>query len=60
MLAAVTAMTYFPLFDMPVFWPLLLIYFVFAVVTVVLKQSRHMRKYNYGLADFFKKTPGRK
>ena len=42
--------------DVPVFWPVLLFYFIFVVFTIVIKQYRHMKKYGYSLSDFFKKT----
>ena len=47
--------TYFKVLDLPVFWPLLLFYFIFIVFSVVLKQYQHMNKYGYSLSDFFKR-----
>lgn len=51
--------TFIGALDLPVFWPLLLIYFVFASLNVGLRQYRHMKKYGYTLKDFIKK-PERK
>lgn len=47
--------TFIEFMDLPVFWPILLIYFVFATFNVGLRQYRHMQKYGYSLRDFFKK-----
>ena len=49
----------FDLFDIPVFWPLLLFYFLYAMFAIVTRQRAHMQKYGYGLADFFKKNTRR-
>ena len=49
------AATFFDIFNIPVFWPVLLFYFVFVSITIALRQHRHMQKYGYSLQDFFKK-----
>ena len=54
-LVAVVACTFFPMLDFPVFWPLLLVYFVFIVLSIGFKQYRHMKRYGYSFNDFFKK-----
>ena len=46
----------FNVLDIPVFWPMLQVYFQYATYAVVSRQRQHMKKYGYGLADFFKKT----
>ena len=46
----------FNIFDIPVFWPMLQVYFQYAMYAVITRQRQHMKKYGYGLADFFKKT----
>eukprot|EP00927_Polykrikos_kofoidii_P076921 TRINITY_DN73937_c0_g1_i1.p1 TRINITY_DN73937_c0_g1~~TRINITY_DN73937_c0_g1_i1.p1 ORF type:complete len:189 (+),score=29.46 TRINITY_DN73937_c0_g1_i1:125-691(+) len=49
MRAVVTAcvMTCFPVFDMPVFWPILLSFFIFLVITSGQDRIKHMIKYRY-------------
>lgn len=47
--------TFFDFLDLPVFWPLLLIYFLFVTINMALRQRMHMKKYGYTLSDFFKK-----
>ena len=47
--------TFIKVFDFPVFWPILLIYFLFIAGTIVIRQRQHMNKYGYSLSDFFKK-----
>lgn len=39
------AMTLFPFFDIPVFWPILLVYFIVLFVITMRRQIGHMRKY---------------
>ena len=39
--------TFFPLFDIPVYWPLLLFYFVVVFVLTMKHQIKQMMKYNY-------------
>jgi len=43
-------------FDLPVYWPFLLGYFVFLVGMTVRKQLMHMKKYGYSIVDFGKKA----
>lgn len=38
-------MTLFPFFDIPVFWPILLVYFIVLFVITMRRQIGHMRKY---------------
>lgn len=47
--AMVTAffLTFFPVFDVPVFWPILLLYWVTLFVLTMKRQIRHMIKYKY-------------
>ena len=47
--------TFFKQLDIPVFWPILLFYFIFVLVSVVARQYQHMKRYGYSMADFFKK-----
>ena len=42
-----TFMTFFELFDVPVFWPILLLYFIVLFVITMKRQIRHMMKYKY-------------
>ena len=49
------ASTFVDLLDFPVFWPILLFYFVLVSASIYIKQRRHMQKYGYTFADFFKK-----
>lgn len=53
-------LSYFEVFNIPVWWPMLLIYFVIVSVLIVFKQRSHMNKYNYSLYDFFKSKRGKK
>lgn len=39
--------TFFEIFDIPVFWPVLVIYFIFLFGITMNKQIRHMIKYRY-------------
>jgi len=43
-------------FDLPVYWPFLLGYFIFLVGMTVRKQMKHMERYGYSILDFGKKT----
>ena len=52
--------SFFKVLDLPVFWPILLFYFVLVVCTISYKQYKHMQKYNYSFADFFKKREDEK
>lgn len=40
-------MTLFPFFDIPVFWPILLVYFVVLFAMTMRNQIAHMIKYRY-------------
>jgi hypothetical protein len=40
-------MTFFEIFDIPVFWPILLLYFIILFVITMKKQIAHMIKYKY-------------
>ena len=40
-------MTFFKAFDIPVFWPLLLVYFILIFFLVMRRQIQHMIKYHY-------------
>jgi len=43
------------LFDLPVFWPFLMIYFFMLVGLTVKRHLRHMSKYGYKFGDFNRK-----
>lgn len=49
-------MTAFPFFDIPVFWPILLVYFCVLFVITMRRQIGHMRKYRYLPFDIGRKT----
>ena len=49
-------MTFFEAFNIPVFWPLLLIYFILIFFLIMKRQIKHMIKYNYLPWDSGKKT----
>jgi hypothetical protein len=40
-------MTFFSFFDIPVFWPILLLYFCVLFALTMKRQILHMRKHNY-------------
>jgi len=40
-------LTFFDFFDIPVFWPLLLVYFILIFVLTMRNQIKHMIKYHY-------------
>ena len=40
-------LTFFSIFDVPVFWPILLLYWVVLFVLTMKRQIRHMIKYRY-------------
>ena len=50
--------TFFAAFNIPVFWPLLLVYFLLIFFLIMRRQIRHMIKYNYLPWDFGKKNYG--
>lgn len=50
----------FPFTDVPVFWPILLIYFIILFTLTMRRQIQHMIKYRYLPFDFGKKKYGSK
>jgi len=48
-------LTFFSLFDVPVFWPILLIYFIVLFVLTMKRQIKHMLKHKYLPFSFGKK-----
>ena len=46
-IATAMVMTLVPLFDVPVFWPILLIYFIALFALTMRNQIAHMIKYRY-------------
>ncbi|CAH8263215.1 unnamed protein product [Arabidopsis lyrata] len=53
-------MTFFDVFDVPVFWPILLFYWVMLFFLTMRKQIQHMIKYRYVPFSFGKKQYGKK
>ena len=53
-------MTFFPMFDLPVFWPVLLLYWIMLFTVTMKKQIKHMIKYKYLPFSFGKKVSSRK
>lgn len=51
-------LTLFEVFDLPVFWPILLLYFLLLFVSTMRQQIRHMIKYGYVPWDKGKKKYG--
>ena len=51
--------TWFEIFDVPVFWPILLIYFIVLFTLTMRRQVQHMIKYKYLPFDFGKAKYGR-
>ena len=49
-------MTFFEAFNIPVFWPLLLVYFIMIFFLIMRRQIKHMIKYNYLPWDTGKKN----
>lgn len=47
--------TFFPIFDVPVFWPILVMYWCILFVVTMRRQIRHMIKYKYVPFSFGKK-----
>ncbi|KAH3900450.1 probable Protein RER1 [Saccharomycodes ludwigii] len=45
----------FPIFDIPVFWPILLMYFILLFIFTMRRQIHHMIKYKYVPLDIGKK-----
>merc|ERR1711997_1066124 len=48
-------LTLFSIFDIPVFWPILLLYFIVLMTITMKRQIEHMIKYSYIPCDCFKK-----
>jgi hypothetical protein len=40
-------MTFFEIFDVPVFWPILLLYFIVLFIITMKRQIKHMIKHKY-------------
>uniref|UniRef100_A0A1J3E587 Protein RER1 n=1 Tax=Noccaea caerulescens TaxID=107243 RepID=A0A1J3E587_NOCCA len=53
-------MTFFEVFDVPVFWPILLFYWVMLFFLTMRKQIQHMIKYRYVPFSFGKQQYGKK
>ncbi|XP_006404814.2 LOW QUALITY PROTEIN: protein RER1C [Eutrema salsugineum] len=53
-------MTFFDVFDVPVFWPILLFYWVMLFILTMRKQIQHMIKYRYVPFSFGKQKYGKK
>merc|ERR1719203_1577359 len=51
-------MTFFEVFDLPVFWPILLAYFILLVVLTMKDRIKHMVKHRYIPFSFGKQTYG--
>eukprot|EP00850_Spirogloea_muscicola_P009638 SM000054S18124 [mRNA] locus=s54:646657:648237:+ [translate_table: standard] len=49
-------LTFFPVFDVPVFWPILLLYWITLFVLTMKRQIKHMIKYKYIPFSFGKQT----
>ena len=49
-------MTFFEIFNIPVFWPILLIYFIILFVVTMKRQIKHMIKHKYVPWSFGKTT----
>ena len=48
--------TFFPIFDVPVFWPILLLYFFVLFFITMKRQVKHMIKHKYIPFDLGKKV----
>ncbi|EFN54082.1 hypothetical protein CHLNCDRAFT_25335, partial [Chlorella variabilis] len=51
--------TFFPMFDVPVFWPILVLYWFILFFVTMKRQIMHMVKYRYVPFSFGKKVGGR-
>ena len=51
-------LTFFSVFDVPVFWPILLVYWLVLFMVTMKRQIRHMIKYRYLPFSFGKQTYG--
>ena len=54
-----TGMTFFTVFDVPVFWPILLLYWFVLFFVTMKRQIRHMIKHRYLPFSSGKKVRGR-
>ncbi|CAD5216814.1 unnamed protein product [Bursaphelenchus xylophilus] len=52
------SLTFFDIFDVPVFWPILVMYFFFLTFLTLKRQIMHMIKYRYIPFTFGKPRPG--
>ena len=52
-------MTFVPIFDVPVFWPILLMYWFMLFFMTMKQQIRHMIKHRYVPFSFGKKQYGK-
>ena len=52
-------MTFFEAFNIPVFWPLLLVYFILIFFLIMRRQIQHMIKYHYLPWDYSKTKYGK-
>ncbi|KAJ3060294.1 retention in endoplasmic reticulum protein 1, partial [Podochytrium sp. JEL0797] len=50
--------TFFPIFDVPVFWPILVFYFLILFGLTMKQRIKHMVKYKYVPWNFGKKSYG--
>ena len=50
--------TFFPIFDVPVFWPILLLYWLVLLFVTMRRQIKHMIKYRYVPFSWGKKVSG--
>eukprot|EP00443_Scrippsiella_acuminata_P033069 CAMPEP_0115285540 /NCGR_PEP_ID=MMETSP0270-20121206/61481_1 /TAXON_ID=71861 /ORGANISM="Scrippsiella trochoidea, Strain CCMP3099" /LENGTH=192 /DNA_ID=CAMNT_0002702561 /DNA_START=38 /DNA_END=616 /DNA_ORIENTATION=+ len=55
---AAILMTFFPIFDLPVFWPILLAYFILLVCLTLKDRIRHMIQHKYIPISMGKQTYG--
>eukprot|EP01066_Platyproteum_vivax_P013340 Platyproteum_vivax@DN604_c0_g1_i1.p1 len=55
-----TFLTFFQVFDLPVFWPVLVVYFVMLFCWTMKNQIKHMIKYKYVPFSFGKQKYGKK
>eukprot|EP00434_Breviolum_minutum_P041122 symbB.v1.2.036577.t1/scaffold5196.1/size29908/6 len=56
--AIALGMTFIPFFDLPVYWPILLAYFILLLVLTMKDRVKHMIKHKYVPFNFGKQTYG--
>ncbi|CAK8995363.1 unnamed protein product [Durusdinium trenchii] len=56
--AVALGMTFIPFFDLPVYWPILLAYFILLLVLTMKDRVKHMIKHKYVPFNFGKQTYG--